>query len=746
MQNSNAVIPSDDEDNNEPNWQTGENQRRWIGELTASNNERKPWLNRGAEIMRIYQTGNKDEKIALQKKNYNLFATNADMLMAALFARIPQPDCSRTFKDANDQVGRVASNIAQRVLYNELKNESEQFGEQFRSMIFDWRVPGAGIGWVRYEEQTQAPVELTTDENEMSLLAESDEADFNPATASPIVLDQRTPIDYVQWQDFRYSPCRTFAECRWVSRDIPMTKEALEARFSKCDPEILSSISYSGGAAPDTPVAKAASLTTASALLPKYDTEETCIVVEIWDKEEKKVWWVTEGASAPLDCIDDPHALPNFFPTPGLLANTTTSNYLPIPPYERCKDQYEALSMLESRAWNLTRAIKAKGFYNKAIPELKTALQSTGENDMTPVTNWGTFTDGGKTAGGIDWMPIDQFSKVLGEVNSQMAAKKAQIYELEGINDIMRAAPTPYESGKALQQKADAASPRLTVLQQKVADYVTSLIRIKAHLIFRYYDDQRILQRVGKLPDADQPFVQQALVLLRNELLSSFNVEVSTDTLEMANWNNEQAERTACAQAVASLLREVIPGLQSQPAMAPFGVAMIQFVVAGYKAGKDLEAVLDQSMQQAIQAAQQAQNKPPQPTPEQIKAQSVQSTNEAMVQIAQLKTQSAETIAKMNAMNDTLMAQNDHLRTLIQAQKIGGELELDRGAAIMDLAKANDQADIAKTDQHIDLLSEANAQANNVAAHQLAMAQAVNQQQPQPMPPQAPQGMPPGGQ
>src|ERR1700761_7515915 len=109
MQDNNEDLPTEAGDQFN-DWQTPENQQKWQSELTASNNERKPWLARGAEIVRIYQTGSKDEKISAVKKQFNLFSTNADQIMAALFARIPQPDCSRTFKDANDQVGRVAAN------------------------------------------------------------------------------------------------------------------------------------------------------------------------------------------------------------------------------------------------------------------------------------------------------------------------------------------------------------------------------------------------------------------------------------------------------------------------------------------------------------------------------------------------------------------------------------------------------------------------------------------------------------
>jgi hypothetical protein len=64
------------------------------------------------------------------------------------------------------------------------------------------------------------------------------------------------------------------------------------------------------------------------------DIMDKAEIWEIWDKDESKVCWVSIGYNKVLEAIPDPLQLSGFFPVPPfLLANSTTSLYIPTPDY-----------------------------------------------------------------------------------------------------------------------------------------------------------------------------------------------------------------------------------------------------------------------------------------------------------------------------------------------------------------------------------------------------------------------------
>ena len=47
------------------------------------------------------------------------------------------------------------------------------------------------------------------------------------------ISNQEIVIDYVYWEDFLWSPCRVWAERRWVARKVPMTRDACIKRWGE---------------------------------------------------------------------------------------------------------------------------------------------------------------------------------------------------------------------------------------------------------------------------------------------------------------------------------------------------------------------------------------------------------------------------------------------------------------------------------------------------------------------------------
>jgi hypothetical protein len=609
-------------------YQTEAEQDKWQKELEACRKERKQWNEVAVKAVNRYRaeagTAYKDSKF------YNIYFLNTDTKLSALYANTPKPDIKRRFDDAQDDVARVAGLILERNLKYEL--DTGGFDASFKQVLFDHVVSGVGVSWLRLEqdEAEQPPV-----------------FDHITSTLTPqpsVITRQEACTDYVAWNDFYWSPCKVWTMCSWVARRIPMTKEAVKARFGHNVPaEALAEISFS-----DKPEAQDSSN---AKLAPKNQTEETADVYEIWDKGRQLVFWVTESLPMPLDVKQDTMGFEGFFPTPmPPLGRFDTSNTLPISDYQLVRGKYDELDELNNRCAKLSKALAVRFVYDAASPEIKDLYTNVAENQGIGVKNWSQFaSDKGGLQGSIQFAPLDPVSNAFHIASGHLERIKAQIYEVEGISDIMRGQAMPYETATATTAKSQQAFGRFASRQQDVAKYVESLLRLKAHVICKFYQPDLIVKRAMPLNPADQQFIGPALQLLKDEQMSQFRLSVSVDSLQLPNWNTEKAERSEAIQAITKMMGVIMPAVQQTPQIAPLGLELIKWGVSGFKGAQAIEGVIDNGLQQIMQASQQGQGQQ-QPTPEQVKAQaaaqkaqldyqSVQTQESTKLQIAQMQAQ-----------------------------------------------------------------------------------------------------------
>lgn len=569
-----------------------ESQSYWSAELIAAKKELESFYERGRKVYDVYLDKRGDS--ARAERKFNLFNTNVSILMSALFARIPRPEVGRRFNEPDDDVGRVASTILERALTTELETDG-YFTTTAKAVIKDHLIPGVGVAWVRYQPTVGEPLQITDDLN--AELAEEE-------TASPVISDEATPVEHVNWEDALWSPCRTWNECRWVARRAYLAQDEFTERFGE---ETAKYVPFDNGQ-------MSRPLKGANADGPQNVTVQHAEVWEIWCKTTKRVYFFCEFCPELLDIQDDPFGLPGFFPTPRpLVATTSTGNFIPVADYVLIQDQYEELNTINARISNLVRACKVAGAYDKANPAIKNVLSNGSENVLVPVDRWDAFAERGGLKGSIDLLPIDEISKVIAQLNAAREAIKQQIYELTGISDIVRGASSPYETAAAQQMKGQYASLRLQTKQQDVAEYFSDIIKIKAFLMSKFYEPQRLLQRAGRLNAADAQLAPVALQLLKDELTSHFTIEVSVDALQLPNWAQDKAERTELLTALSNMLREAIPAAQAMPESAPLFLNLIKFGVSSFRGAKEVEGVIDQGLQQLMLAGPQQQQEKPDP-------------------------------------------------------------------------------------------------------------------------------------
>src|SRR6185369_13933589 len=99
-------------------------------------------------------------------------------------------------------------------------------------------------------------------------------------------------------------------------------------------------------------------------------------VWEIWDKDNMRVVWWAQGATDLLDTKPDPLKLEEFFPSAEpMIANPTTSKYLPKADFVIAQDIYSKIDEIETRLSYLIDACKSVGVYAGDSEAVKNMLQ-----------------------------------------------------------------------------------------------------------------------------------------------------------------------------------------------------------------------------------------------------------------------------------------------------------------------------------------------------------------------------------
>jgi hypothetical protein len=577
---------------------------RWNDELTMAEKEVDNFRRQGRVTVRRY----KDERDAVDaaQRKFNIFTTNVGIMQSSLYAQIPKVTVSRRFGQANDDPARVASMMLQNAIMQDIDEPECDFDQVMRDAVEDRLVPGMGCAWLRLETDTE---EHTLEEQWDPISGDL----IQEASTYEQISRQEVMIDHVFWEDFLYSPCRTWKERRWVARRVYMDEDALVKRFGeKVGKQIP--LNYN----------PRSNLHQGQSNEPKNEVLQKAIIYEIWDRQTRKVIWISKVYPHILDEVDDPLQLEDFEPCPKpLFALTTTSNCVPVNDFVICQDQYDELDLVNNRISLLVQACKVVGVYDAGSTGIQRMLQQGSENTMIPVDNWSMFAEKGGIKGQVDWLPLQDVIVALEKLRQARDDIKGQIYELTGIADIVRGNTKASETLGAQKIKAQFASVRIQKLQDEVARFAQDILRIKGELICRHFVPEQIikLSNMEFYPDAaNQPLIQEAIKLLKGEHEAfEWRVKVQADSLAMADYASQKQEKVEFMNAVATLLQSSATTMKAVPDSAPILFESLKFAISGFKGAQELEGVIDQTLAQIMQKIQNPPPPPPDPALEKAK-------------------------------------------------------------------------------------------------------------------------------
>jgi hypothetical protein len=600
--------------------------QRWGTEIDASKQELTKFHEDARRIVHRYL--DKREDFGRDQSRVNLFWSTVQVLLSMLYARPPRADVSRSWQDSEDDQARVAGTMLQRMLNRSFDDNVSAWDASVRNGIEDWLTVGFGQAWLRYEVKTEPyTIEAVVDPMTGTELV--------PSTEAERIVEEDAPCDYVFWGDFFWSPARTWQEVRWVARRVYMTKDQLVERFGE---EIARIVPLTRQFNRDNDTRNSA---------PQYDPWNKGEVFEIWCKEAKKVYWYAKGAEVILDVKDDPLGLENFFPCPKpLMANVTTSNFMPRADYIFCQDQFNELDEINTRITWLTRAAKVAGVYDKTAGDsVGRMFSQAAENQLIPVDNWAMFAEAGGVKGKIDFAPIDQVVNCIERLRQYRQDKVMQIYEVLGISDVMRGSSKASETATAQQIKAQFGSTRVQLKQFYIAEWITEALRIKAEIICKHFQPETIVKRSNIERTPDIAYVQGALELLKNEEMTEYRISIEADSMAALDWAAERDAAVQFMQGLGAFISQVSPMAQQVPEAGPYLLKMMQWAVAKFRVSTEIESVLDQAVAGMMK---KLQTPPPAPQPtidQQIEMQKI----EADKQIAFLESQTDKEVAALKA-------------------------------------------------------------------------------------------------
>ena len=605
---------------------------KWLNTIGAYDTEFKKWEARSNKIVKRYRDDNRISSTN-DSVRFNILWSNIQALTPAVYSKLPTADVRRRFGD-NDQVGRVASQLLERAIDFEIEHYPD-FRSMMTNVVRDRFLGGRGTAWVRYEphiKQQSVPddgLQITEDADDEEV---PEEIEYECA-----------PSDYVHWKDFGHSIARTWEEVTCVWRWVYMTKESLAERFGEKEAK---KIPLDCGAK---------TLNSYNQTSKEYNRAKIC---ELWDKESGKVYWFSKNSRNIIDERDDPLGLEGFFPCSIPLYSTLTSDSLiPIPDYVLYQDQATELDIIADRIDGLIKALRVRGVYDASQPALQRLLTEGDNNTLIPVDKWMAFSEKGGLQGSIQLLPLEVIAQTL--INLYEAHKNVtgQIYEITGISDIIRGQTSASETATAQQIKGQYAGLRLRSLQEEVALFASSIIKLKAQIMCKHFQPETILNyaAASQMSDADKQLIPQALQLLENPLYN-FRIDIEADSLVQIDENQNKQDRIEFIAAFGGFITQAMPVVQSVPELAPMIIEIMKFGVGGFKQAKSIEGTINSAMEQL--KANQQQPKEPQPDPEQMKLQAHTQIEQAKMQLEQAKLQTDIQIEQMKAEMSTTESTN----------------------------------------------------------------------------------------
>jgi hypothetical protein len=673
----------------------------WLEAIDDTEREEKDWTKSADKSEQVYRG---DSGV---KQSFNLYHSNVEIKVPALYNSTPVPDVRRRYND-DDKASKAGADIIERSLSYSV--DMYDFDGLMQACVKDMVIADRGVARVKYVP---------------TFIGEGEEQ---------TVGYEEVRCEYVPWRAFRRGPGRVWGDVAWIAFEHYLGKTEIE----KLNPKIAATLPYTFSAEAKTDAKRQ------SENLPRFGKRAR--VWEIWDKDERKVHWVCpEHGRERIAVMDDPLELKDFFPCPRpMQAIGTPSSLVPVTEYSIYANLLDELNVVTKRIKNLVTQLRPRGGYAGVSTDFN-AIANAPEGELVPLTTTDLITaTGGDLNKLIAWFPLDPITKALQQLIFHRDQIKLQIYEVTGISDILRGASNPNETLGAQQIKAQMGSMRIQAQQREVQRFARDLFRLKAELMCNKFAFETLSSMTGlKFPTTEEKqaieglkaqyeqTVQQAQAqgqppppppispemiaqgakvlesptreeieaILRNDATRGYRIDIESDSTVRGDVMRNTQQMSQFVQGLGGFIQAVGPIVQADPSVKEPLVEMIGAFSRMQKLGKQTEDALDRWLDKA---RKEAANPQPQPDPNaekmKLEMERMKAKMEADKQSAQLKQQgqmmglkAEEQKLGMQAQAQEREFQMDERRMGMEEKRAAAEFERD-----MVGIQAKTQADLMK--------------------------------------------------
>ncbi len=660
-------------------------------------------------------------------------------------ARLPVPVLKDTQSD-DDPIGRTACVIGERLIKAILKT-FDAFPE-FSAGNDDFLITNLGWGRVFYcVEECEEPEKLRLQTVDAPM-PEPVQGQPPPQPQQPIVVGpDGQPVD--QYLTDEFGPYLLTGKKITVEDEQVYFENGLYSnlyvdpyaiKWNKVE-QLAFEYSYSYRQFKEK-FGEAALATLTSSDLEEHRTgKKPIIVFEYHDKALREVRWFAENSAdffqpsqissltemadvgvndleevteqAPRD-NSDLYGLSNFFPCSApLIINQSTDEFWPTPEFFQVNDILEDVHSIVARMILLTKAIRVRFLFDKAVPEMKTLIQETGEAGGLGVTNLAQALMAGKGTLNqlVAYFPVAEMIEGLNNMYQAFNQRLDMFYQVTGLNDILRGQANP-DSDKTYgerQMEGKFALNRVEPLQRKIQEWVKDNYQLLMELALKMFEDKTLDQYITPqtLDQEDKQRYVASLELLRANKRARFRVDFETDSTIAVNEQWRRAQAIEAANVITKMQESIANTAKEYPELVESQVKLMGHVIGELTDGKLFFDEIQESIQQLLEKAQQP--KPQDFNPDQAAA---ELAGKQFIFDQQSKAQDDKMeMMKLQATQQIEMAKLQQQMRIkgIEAQLMQIKMGIDQGASQAELQNAvvKLQADIAQGWEDLNLKKEA---------------------------------------
>ncbi len=562
----------------------------WLKEIERAKKDEEKWREHANEAIKIYEGGeDKDGKGTA----FNILHSNIETVVPALYNSTPTPDVRRRYSDA-DPMAKQAVDVIERSVSYVL--DQHDFDGAILEAVRDRSLAGRGVVRLRYRPQM---VPITGGDGQPVL---------NEMTGEPetTVGKQEVYVEYCVWDRFIRGPGTVWHLVPWIAYEHDYTER--ELKKIGVAPERIQALTFD-----DSKTGKDGEHDKRSST----GVYKTVKVYEVWDKDSRRVIFLTpQDKERPLQVVEDPLGLPDFFDTPPPLQGLRKRKDLtPLCPYEIYRPLIAELEKVQRRINSLVDQLKVRGLIDSQLAPDMEAIALLTDGQYKPVENAEKFTSGAaRLEAAIAHWPMEPTVMALKELYVQREATKQTIFEVSGLSDILRGQSDAQETATAQQIKQQWGSMRIQRQQADVARYARDLFRLMASIICQHFtpDNLSAMTQIKIDPQVAQ--------LLKDDVGRGFRIDIESDSTVRADMSRTQEQMSKFLEGTGMYMQSMGGLFQALPEALPVMVEVYTAFARKFKLGKQAEDALEklpQIVMQKVKAMEQAKQGP---SPEQQKA------------------------------------------------------------------------------------------------------------------------------